>query len=141
MSQIFIHITHLGFNITSVTFDVKEFKLLVQKVASGLTGCGAKPVTIAPKVTLNSAHVIPVLPVSAAAGSEGSGTVFLAPCDMNGHITHFVLTAATSLNSEQLTSLLISPSNKLQVNFTLIPFNRIQIFSINGSHLPILFVC
>jgi len=85
-----------------------------QKVASGLTGCGAKPVTIAPKVTLNSAHVIPVLPVSAAAGSEGSGTVFLAPCDMNGHITHFVLTAATSLNSEQLTSLLISPSNKLQ---------------------------
>ena len=98
---------------------IEKCELLIQRVVNGLSGCGMKPVTIAPKVTLNSAHVIPVVPVSAAAAPEGSGTVFLAPCDKNGHITHFVLTAATSLNGDQLTfvppSLLISPNNKMQV--------------------------
>lgn len=90
----------------------------MQKITNGYTGCGTKPVTIAPKMTLNSAHVIPVLPVSATA-AEGSGTVFLAPCDKNGHITHFVLTAATSFNGDQLTfvppSLLLSSNGKSQV--------------------------
>ena len=78
-----------------------------QSSANGST----KPIAIAPKVALNPAHVIPVVPLSA---TEGSGTVFLAPCDNNGQIaTHFVLTAAGSLNGDKLAlvppSLLLAP--------------------------------
>ena len=54
------------------------------------------PVAIAPKLTLNtpnggcSTRVIPVVPLSD--GSAAGATLFLAPCDTNGQITHFVLT-------------------------------------------------
>lgn len=68
---------------------------------------------IAPKLMLNSAalgncnvingssatRVIPVVPLGATGADIGSmgangATLFLAPCDNNGQITHFVLTTA-----------------------------------------------
>lgn len=59
------------------------------------------PVAIAPKLTLNAANgstattrVIPVVPLAGADGSTNGATLFLAPCDNNGQITHFVLTTA-----------------------------------------------
>ncbi|EFX87222.1 putative KLF11 [Daphnia pulex] len=71
------------------------------------------PVAIAPKLMLNSAalgncnvingssatRVIPVVPLGATGADIGSmgangATLFLAPCDNNGQITHFVLTTA-----------------------------------------------
>lgn len=70
------------------------------------------PVAIAPKLMLNgttlgncnvingtsATRVIPVVPLGApgADGSMGTSgtTLFLAPCDNNGQITHFVLTTA-----------------------------------------------
>ena len=51
-------------------------------------------------MTLNSAHVIPVLPVPAVKGTTTN--VFLAPCDNNGHITHFVLATTSSMSDEPL---------------------------------------
>lgn len=47
------------------------------------------PIAIAPKVTLTAARMIPM---------TASNTLFLAPCDSNGQITHFVL-ATTAANA------------------------------------------
>lgn len=65
------------------------------------------PVAIAPKMTLTTAKMIPLVP---AAGNSGTATatLFLAPCDSNGQITHFVLTTTAA---QQPTP--ISPSPKV----------------------------
>ncbi len=57
------------------------------------------PVAIAPKLTMNNGsttatRVIPVVPLAGADCSTNGATLFLAPCDNNGQITHFVLTTA-----------------------------------------------
>ena len=105
------------------------------------SGGNNKPVAIAPKVMLNACPssggvvnrvihhhptLIPVVPVPATAckgvgsGSNGSvnggnnaaTTVFLAPCDSNGQITHFVLaTAAPAVDNKA--SILMTPNCKV----------------------------
>ena len=55
------------------------------------------PVAIAPKLTMSNgstttARMIPVVPLAGDGSTNGATTLFLAPCDNNGQITHFVLT-------------------------------------------------
>ena len=100
---------------------------------------------IAPKLMLNSAalgncnlingsatRVIPVVPLGATgadiASSMGAtgATLFLAPCDNNGQITHFVLTTA---GIPSMT--LIAPNKMVRYQHFLLFFNGNLYFNIN----------
>lgn len=68
---------------------------LVMVNKSPSTTSSSSPVAIAPKgMTLTTARMIPMVPATAGHAGNATTTLFLAPCDSNGQITHFVLTAA-----------------------------------------------
>ena len=69
------------------------------------------PIAIAPKMTLTTARMIPVVPAAGNA-TNGTTTLFLAPCDSNGQITHFVLTTTAA---QQPGSAHIAPPPKVEL--------------------------